>query len=445
MQLNPTYRDILKVGVPVMIGNMAHGITQAVDTAFMARVGVNDVNATLLAGMTFFFLAIIALGFTRGTQILIARRTGEGNYRGVGQVFDQLLLKGIVLSVFIFGTVLLFRHAALPFMIASEEILDKAGSYLDIRIWVVPLTVFNLILIAFYTGIGKTTVISVSTVVISVVNIILDYILIFGKFGAPAMGVEGASLATSIAEVTGSFVLVGALIYNRDFRTFNLFSFPSINWKLYGQMFTLSWPIVFQHILGMGAWYLFFLMIEKIGEEELAISSVIKSLYMVIGIPIWGLGSAINTVVSNLLGQKRMEHVIPATTRSVHISFSISFTICLFLFLFPRFFLGMYSSEIAAMPEAIPTLYVIVGTMMLFSVGSMTMHSVMGIGDTRMLLIFESVAIICYVLYCYLAVFRWELSLPRVWMAEFVYWTLLPLMTITYLGFGPWRKVAARY
>lgn len=445
MQIQATYRDIWKIGYPIMIGNMAHGITQAVDTAFMASVGINDVNATLLAGMTFLFLIIIALGFTRGTQILIARRTGENNYPAVGQVFDQLILKGILLVVFVYVSVLFFNGYALDFMISSDEIFEKASLYLDIRKFSAPVLVLNLILIAFYTGIGRTKVITVSTVILSATNIILDYILIFGHFGAPQMGVEGAALATVLAEVTGTIVLIAALLIRKDIGRFHLFRFPKIEWPLYGKMLELSWPIVFQHVLGLGAWYLFFLMIEKIGEEELAISSVIKSLYMLIGIPIWGLGSAVNTVISNILGQRKIDDVIPAIRKSVVISFVLGAGISFLIFLFPTFFIGLYSREIAVLPEAIPTLNIVLFTMLLFSVGSVAMHAIMGIGDTRTMLLIEVAAIIFYVIFGYSAVFVWKFALPGVWATELVYWTIMPGLAFAYLKWGNWRKIAQKY
>jgi len=445
MQLKATYRDIWKVGYPIMLGNAAHGITQAVDTAFMARVGMNDLNGALLAGMTFFFLTIIAIGFTRGTQILIARRTGENNYKEVGHVFDQLLIKGVLLTAIIGGGLIVFKRLALPVMISSGEILLKSDIYLDVRQWSIPLVVFNLILIAFYTGIGKTKVITIATIVLSLTNLVFDYLLIFVHWGLPEMGIKGAALATVIAEVTGMAVLIGALVYNRDWSTFHLFRFPKIDWALYRDMVTLSWPIVFQHILGMGAWYLFFLMIEKVGEEELAVSSVIKSIYMVIGIPIWGLASGVNTVISNILGQKNTEQVVPASIKSVHISFAVSFLICGIIFLFPEFFLGLYSKEISNLPETLPTLNVVLSAMMLFSVGAMTMHTVMGIGDTKTLLLFEAISIATYVWYAYMAVFQWELSLRGIWATEFVYWTLITLLTSIYLASGKWKELALKY
>jgi len=166
---------------------------------------------------------------------------------------------------------------------------------------------------------------------------------------------------------------------------------------------------------------------------------------MVIGIPIWGLGSGVNTIVSNILGQKKVADVIPATIKSAHISFAISFVICAAIFLLPKTFLGFYSKEIADMHSAVMTLYVVLGAMLLFSVGAMTMHAVMGIGDTRTLLFMEMIAITMYVVYTYMAVFIWELTLPQIWMSEFVYWTIIPVLTIAYLRAGRWKKIGLSY
>ncbi|MEZ5009476.1 MAG: MATE family efflux transporter [Chitinophagales bacterium] len=439
MQLKATYKDIWKIGYPVMIGNMAHGITQAIDYAFMGRVGINDLNGTLMAGMAFFFLIMIALGFTGGAQIVIARRTGELNYKGVGKTFDHLLYKGALLAIFIFAATVFFKNTGLDLMLKSDEIVEKAAIYLSYRQWSVPLIVLNLTLIAFYTGIGKTKVVTVCTVIMSLTNLVFDYGLIFGNLGLPEMGIAGASLATVFAEIIGSITLFAALIINKDIKRFNLFTFPKIDWTLMGRMLNLSTPIVFQHLIALGTWWLFFIMIEKMGEAELAISGVIKSLYMLIGIPLWGFASAIKTIVSNLIGQKKIEDVIPATIKSIHISFTISFLLSSILFLFPKFFLGLYTDDITIVEKAVPTLHVILLVMLSFSVGVMTMHAVMGIGDTKTLLIIEAICITSYIVYSYLAIFVWHFSLPNVWKVEFIYWILMPVLTIAYLANNKWK------
>ncbi|MEZ5004142.1 MAG: MATE family efflux transporter [Chitinophagales bacterium] len=439
MQLNATYKDIWKVGYPVMIGNMAHGITQAIDYAFMGRVGINDLNGTLMAGMSFFFLVMIALGFTGGAQIIMARRTGELNYTSVGKTFDHLLYKGIVLTIFIFAATFFFKDIGLDWMLQSDEIVEKSAIYLQYRQWSIPLVILNLSLIAFYTGIAKTKVVTIATVIMSLTNMVFDYALIFGHLGLPEMGIAGAALATVIAEIMGSLTLFAALIINKDIRTFHLFNFPKIDWTLLGRMFNLSTPIVFQHLIALGTWWLFFVMIEKMGEEQLAISGVIKSLYMLIGVPLWGFASAVKTIVSNLIGQKKIEDVIPAVKKTINISLAISVCMSGIIFLFPKFFLGMYTDDIAIVAKAIPTLHVILIVMLLFSVGVMTMHAVMGIGDTKTLLIFEIICITSYTVYAYLAIFVWHFDLPKVWLSEFVYWILLPILTIGYLALGKWK------
>lgn len=439
MQIKATYSDIWKIGYPIMLGNMAHGITQAIDYAFMGHVGKNDLNGTLMAGMAYFLLVIIVMGFTRGAQIIIARRTGENNYKNVGYTLDHLLKQGLVFGIFIIVCALLLRYFGLDMMLASDNVLAKAQIYLDYRIWSTPLVVFNLCLIAFYTGIGKTKVVTAATVAMSAANILFDYLLIFGNLGFPEMGIAGASLATVIAESAGTLTLIAVLIINKDAKTFNLFQFPKTNWSLMGKMANLSAPIVFQHFIGFATWWLLFLMIEKISEEALAISGIVKSLYMLIGIPIWGFASAVNTIVSNLMGQKKIEDVIPAVKKSVHISFSIAAVMCLIVYLLPNLFLGFYTDDVAMITAAVPTLNVILFVMLLFAIGAMPMHAIMGIGDTKSMLVIEIICIASYFIYAYCSIFVWQLTLHKVWFCELIYWILLPLLSISYLAAGKWK------
>jgi putative MATE family efflux protein len=440
MQLKATYSDIWKVGYPIMLGNVAHGLTQAVDYAFMGHVSKNDLNGTLMGGFAFFLLVMVVLGFTRGAQIIIARRTGENDFASVGKTLDHLLKKGIFLAVFFVAMVIFFKDVGLNYMIQSEEIAEKASIYLSYRVWSIPLVVFNLCIIAFYAGIGKTKVITLCTIIMSLTNVVLDYVMIFGHFGFPEMGIGGAALATVVAELMGTVALVGALYLNNDVKLFHLFKFPKTDWQLYGKMFNLSTPIVVQHILGLGTWWLFFLMVEKIGEEELAISGIIKSLYMLIGIPIWGFASAVNTIVSNVLGQKNIGAVGPVIMKSIHISFLIAFALSAIIYIFPVFFLSMYSNDIALIERSIPTLNVVLFVMLIFSVGSMTMHGIMGIGDTKTMVAIEFICIVSYVIYAYYSIFIWKMELPMIWMVEFVYWILLGVLCSAYLASGKWKK-----
>lgn len=109
MQLKATYNDIWKVGYPIMLGNVAHGLTQAVDYAFMGHVSKNDLNGTLMGGFAFFLLVMVVLGFTRGAQIIMARRTGENDYASVGKTLDHLLKKGVFLAVFFVAMVIFLK------------------------------------------------------------------------------------------------------------------------------------------------------------------------------------------------------------------------------------------------------------------------------------------------------------------------------------------------
>lgn len=111
-------------------------------------------------------------------------------------------------------------------------------------------------LIAFYTGIANTRFIIYDTLVLIIVNLILNYILVFGKFGFDPMGIRGAALASTLAEVV-AFIFIGYMIWDKSNRKYELLSIHSLVVKDFKNMFSISTPIVFQSILGIGSWFLF--------------------------------------------------------------------------------------------------------------------------------------------------------------------------------------------
>jgi Na+-driven multidrug efflux pump len=101
-----------------------------------------------------------------------------------------------------------------------------------------------------------------------VVNIVLNYLLVFGKFGFPEMGIAGSALASTIAEIVAFLVFIGYMIWDKANRKYELLSMHRLAIKDFSNMFRISIPIVFQSILGIGSWFLFFSFIENIGSRR---------------------------------------------------------------------------------------------------------------------------------------------------------------------------------
>ena len=183
MKIQGNYREIWTISYPIIAGSLAQSINQIIDTTFLGRVSMEDLGASTLAGMFFVLTTMIAIGFTRGGQVIIARRTGAMDYEGVGKVFDHLLVICFILLLVLLFSIIVVGPWLIPYVVQSPIIQQKSQIYLQYRVWALPLLIPAYGFNAFFSGTGRTKVLTLATVCMALTNIGLDWILIFGKFG----------------------------------------------------------------------------------------------------------------------------------------------------------------------------------------------------------------------------------------------------------------------
>lgn len=142
----------------------------------------------------------------------------------------------------------------------------------------------------------------------ALLNIFLDYVLIYGHWGFPELGFNGAAVASVIAEATGMVVVFSIIFYKNFHSRFSLFNHLRFDKKLSGLLFRQSSPLVMQFVLSVGAWLLFYILIENSGtgenkERPLAISNMMRNIFGLFGIFVWAFASTSNAMVSNIIGQ----------------------------------------------------------------------------------------------------------------------------------------------
>lgn len=200
MKIQTDYRNIWKIAYPIILGSVAQNIIALTDTAFLGHLSEVALGAAAIATIFYFAVVMLGWGFGLGTQIVIARRFGEGNYERVGKTFDHALYFLLILAVLLLGFMQIQAPPILKGIVQSDAIFQASTDYISVRAWGILFACVNLLFRAFYIGIAKTKVISWSTAFMAIVNIFLDYALIFGEFGLPEMGIKGAALASVIAE-----------------------------------------------------------------------------------------------------------------------------------------------------------------------------------------------------------------------------------------------------
>lgn len=441
MKVNTTYREIVKISYPVMIGALATTILNVTDTAFLGRVGETELGASAVGGVLYFVLAMIGISLGLGSQILIARRTGEGNDEKVGSIFDRSFVWLIILSLILFSFLEFAGPALIRKIVKSNEITEATVTFIRYRapglVFVHIATVFR----SFYVGIARPAVIGEYSFVMAGVNVVLAYGLIFGNLGLPEMGIAGAGLASSIAELLSLLFIVLYTKLFTDLKRYRLFQFEKENDQHTDRrILSLSSPLILQNLLSMGAWFVFFVFIEKIGTHALAISNVVRAVYMVGMTPVWGFSVAANSMVSNIIGQSRQEEVMPLLNRILVLSLITSAIIVTVFLIFPREMLGIFTSDTALIKDSLGTLHVVNASMLFFTFALVSISALSGTGLTRIALYIEIVAISIYFLYISLVTFAFKGTVEAAWFSEVIYWLCTGLGAYYYIRSHRWRS-----
>ncbi|MGA1582162.1 MAG: MATE family efflux transporter [Saprospiraceae bacterium] len=445
MKLEISYRRIWAISAPIMLGSAVQNVIALSDSVFLFHLGQEDFAAIGFVGVFYLVIAAIGYGFSKGGQIMIARRMGEGQMHEVGRTFYAMLYFEFGLAVCMF---LIMQYGCaffFPFFINSEVVLTKSLEYLEYRSWGVFFSYGGLALIALYTGVARTRFIVVDTLVLAVVNILLNYALIFGNFGLPAMGIAGAGLASTISEVVACLLFVVYVLgIDPRARRYHLFRLPRLDWKLIRQQQAIATPVVAQSVVGVGSWFIFFSIVEDLGERPLAITNLVRIVYLILSVPCWGLASGTNTLVSNIIGQGMHDRVGEAIRKTMILCLAVTMLISIPVILAPEFFLYplLGDADPGLVREAKPIFSILLLILAVFSFGSIQFNGLIGTGATLTGLLLQSLSAVCYLIFIYCVVHYTSGGLQLAWSAEILYWGLLGLFSYFFLKSGRWSKVS---
>ena len=437
-QLKATYKEILAISLPLVIGNIAWTSNGVFDTIFVGNLGKVELDAIGFASIFYSVLFMMGFSFTRGTQMLIARRMGELNKHEVGNILDTTIVSMVAFAALFFVLIKLFSHQILSFMLTSPEIIQKCDLFLGYRIWGLIPSFMSFVFIAFYSGIGKTNILAFSVAVMTFFNIFLNYGLVYGKFGLPVFGIGGSGLASSISETLAVLVLFGGTFYKRRFHEYFLFRFKKFDVALLKQMSNIAVPLMLQSMVAVGAWLFLFSRIEtKLGADALAISSIFRQLLLFFSIPSYSLGSTANTIISNMVGQKDFSGVKDAIWRISVVSIGFAVLSCLIIFIFPNFCIGIFTSkqDYALIPMATHIVPVIFVVFILMSFSNIIYNGVISVGDIYIALAIQIGVVVLYIVYFTILFQTSFVNTFWVWTSEWVYWISILLASLLFFRF----------
>jgi putative MATE family efflux protein len=439
MKTSYTYAQIGKIAYPIFLMMLVQNLIQVINTAFLGHVGEVELGASAIGGIYYIAMFTIAFGFSTGAQILMGRRNGEKKFNNIGEIFIFGTIFLWIIALLIFILTRLSSGTILSKLLHSPHVLKASVEYLDWRIGGLFFACINVMFRAFFVGIIRTKVLTFNAICMALTNIFFDYALIFGNLGFPKMGISGAALASIISEAvsTGFFIIYSLL--SVDLKKYGFIGIIWKNFRIIRNILGVSTSLMIQNFLSLSTWFLFFLVIEGIGETALAVSNIIRSFYMIFGIQIFALSSTSSTLVSNSIGAGKTDEVISLIWKIARLTLTISLIFSLILFLFPEPLLGIYTTNPEIIKASIPLLHIIIMVLLTLSVGNIFFQSVSGTGNTRWALMIEGFTLVIYVFWIWHVAINLKAPLSVCWFVEWIYAFILGLLSFLYFKYGKWR------
>lgn len=439
LQLATSNRQILKLALPISFALLVPQINFITNNIFLSGLGVEELGLAGITGVYYLIFAAIGFGLNNALQALISRRAGENRPNEIGRLFSQ----GIRIALFIAAIGILLTYFVAPYIfrqvMADPHREQRVMDFLRIRIWGLPFLYIYQMRNALLVGTNQSKYLIAGTVAETITNIFFDYGLIYGRFGLPELGFNGAAIASIIAEATGMFVVFGVIHYKGISKQFSLFSsmaFDKVNTRL---ILVQASPLIFQHAISLISWEFFYVLIEHHGARDLAISNTMRNIFGFFGVFTWAFAATTNTMVSNIIGQGRQEQVIPLIHKIIRLSTGFSIFVCLVLNLFPSVFLSIYGQDESFVQAAVPVLRVVSTALVMMSFSIIWLNAVTGTGSSKVNLQIEIITITAYCLYIYLTLEVYRLSIVIGWLSEWVYWLFIFALSYWFIRSGKWK------
>jgi putative MATE family efflux protein len=439
LQVTISSKQILSIALPIALAILVPQINFVINNIFLGALSSQALAIAGITGVYYLIFGVMGQGLNNGLQALISRRAGENRIDEIGILFGQGVLISLILSMVGIGFTYFIAPPIFRNILHDPQRATLVIDFLKIRIWGLPFLFIYQMRNALLVGTNQSKFLIIGTATEALINIFFDYSLIFGHFGMPAMGLNGAAYASIIAEIMGLLVIYLVIHYQKIGARFELFKRISFKGDYVKLILVQSAPIMTQYMISIISWEIFYILIEHRGEQALAVSNSMRNIFGFFGSFTWAFAATSNTMVSNIIGQGMQEKVIPLINKIVRWSFSFAFLVFLLLNVFAHQFLSIYGQGEGFMQAGIPVLRVVSCALLIMSIATVWLNAVTGTGQSRINLGIEFIAIIIYLVYTYLTIEYFQLPITIGWLCEIIYWMSLLIPSYWFMQSKRWK------
>jgi len=377
-------RRILSLALPIIGGMASQNVLNLVDTAMVGMLGAASLAAVGMGSFANFMAMAFITGLSAGVQAISSRRVGEGRLGDTACSLNAGLL--IALAIAVPWSLLLFVYAdrLFPFLVDDPEVVAQGVPYLRARLAGMAAVGMNFAFRGFWNGIGQSRRYLQTLVIMHICNVILNWLLIFGHLGFPALGATGAGIGTAISGFVGTAIYIYLALRHARGSGF-LRSF--LERKTIVSMLRLSVPAGLQSFFFAAGMTAFFWIIGRIGTAELAASNVLVQLLLVVILPGVGFGLATASLVGQALGRGETDDAVRWGWEVSRLAMVIVGAIALVGVVAPDLILGVFLHEEETIALARLPLQILGASMAVDTLGGVLLNALLGAGASRLVMI----------------------------------------------------------
>ena len=441
------YREVLVIAIPLILSTATWSIQHFVDRMFLTWYSPEAIAAAMPAGMLNFSMVSIFMGTAGYVTTFVAQYYGARQFHRIGPALWQ----GVYISLF--GGLLIL--CAIPF---AESFFSLVGhsplvqqnevAYFEILCLGGGAYAASYALSGFFSGRGKTWPVLWVNVATTVVNLVLDYALIFGHWGFPELGIRGAGIATVVAGVFSLLMFFALLCSGSNNDTFHTIKGWRLERDLFVRLLRYGFPSGVQFFLEMAGFTAFVLLVGRLGIASLAATNIAFNINTLAFMPMIGCGIAISVLVGQYLGGDKPDRAQSVVYSGFHLTLVYMLSIASAYVLVPDVFVAPFA--LRADPGEFSEIYgysiVLLRFVAVYSVFD-TMNiifcsAIKGAGDTRyVMLVTVILSVFLFIIPVYLVVVVFELGLMVAWVFATIYITLLGVVFyLRFLG-GKWKTM----
>lgn len=433
---------VFSIAGPAMVESFLLHLASMVDTMMVGVLGTVGIASVGFCNQPRLLLLAIFQAFNVGATALIARAKGAGDPQRANRVMHLSIALSVVASIVLAVVGYIFATPMVTFMGASADTVEGATQYMRFLMIGFPANALSLAITASLRGVGRTRVSMVYNVLANVVNIIGNYLLIQGNLGAPAMGIRGAALGTSIGYIIAAIVAVGSVVHGADMLRLRLGGLFQFDLAILKSVVRIGFPSMFEQFFMRFGQIIFNKVVASLGTDAYACHQIVNNIWQMTMTNGQSFGISATSLLGQSLGRKRPDQGKAAVSLCRRYAFWISVALggCLMVFGKPLMHLYTDSADVIAMGAQLMILVMILQPLQ--SSQQVVSGALRGAGDTKAvaIVIFLGIVVLRPLL-AYSLVYGLNLGLVGVWLSVVGDQTLRSSFTLYRYATGKWKTI----